>query len=269
MGDWELNRPGLGAHKLGKRRHWRTVSVQTLSAQTDPADGGRPPQGVAPGLWLFAPSRDSQGGSSWLLEAEVLGSRGDVLVDCPGFSEANLTFLKQRTAAVGPGTLVLTSRLAHGQCRRFQEALGWPVLVQEQEAYLLPGVKQLHRFGEEHELAPGVRLLWTPGPTPGSCVLHAQAGAPDQPGWIDALFCGRLLLPVGPAQLAPLRTPRTFHWPRQLASLQRLRAWLPSQSPQWIATGGGLGALRGEKLVPNGADLLSRLDFDGLALGSS
>ena len=269
MGECELNRPGLGNHKLGKRRQRRTLSVQTLSAQPQPADPGRPPQAVGPGLWLFAPSRDSQGGSSWLLEAEALGSTGDVLVDCPGFSEANLTFLQQRTAAVGPGTVVLTSRVAHGQCRRFQEALGWQVLVQEQEAYLLPGVKQLQTFATEHALAAGVRLLWTPGPTLGSCVLHAQGVSLHGPSWIDGLFCGRLLLPVGPGQLAPLRTARSFHWPRQLASLKHLQAWLPSQSPQWIATGGGLGALRGEKLVPNGANLLSQLDFDALSLASS
>jgi hypothetical protein len=47
------------------------------------------------------------------------------------------------------------------------------VLVQEQEAFLLPGVKALETFGLEHALAPGLRLLWTPGPSPGACVLHA------------------------------------------------------------------------------------------------
>ena len=186
MGECELNRPGLGNHKLGKRRQRRTLSVQTLSAQPQPADPGRPPQAVGPGLWLFAPSRDSQGGSSWLLEAEALGSTGDVLVDCPGFSEANLTFLQQRTAAVGPGTVVLTSRVGHGECRRFQEALGWQVLVQEQEAYLLPSVRR-HTFSWEHQLAAGLNLLWTPGPSPGACVLHSRGGPSG-----DGLFCGRL-----------------------------------------------------------------------------
>lgn len=33
-------------------------------------DAGRPPQEVQAGLWLFAPSRDSQGGSAWWLELE-------------------------------------------------------------------------------------------------------------------------------------------------------------------------------------------------------
>ncbi len=234
--------------------------MQTLSS-----DGGRLPLAIRPGLWLFAPSRESQGGSSWLLEAEALGSDGDVLVDCPAFNQANLAMLEQRTAAVGPGTLVLTSRDGHGRCRRFQEALGWGVLVQEQEAYLLPGVKQLTTFSGEHRLGAGVRMLWTPGPTPGASVVHVSVSSPADPVGLDGLFCGRLLLPVAPGQLAPLRTARTFHWPRQLASLERLRDWLPLQSPQWIATGGGLGALRGEKLVFDGAKALAQLDLVDLA----
>lgn len=222
----------------------------------DPA-AGRPPQRVRPGLWLFAPSRDSQGGSSWLVEAAALGLGdslgGDLLIDCPAWSEANLAMLAARP---GRGTLVLTGRDGHGRCRRFQEALGWDVLVQEQEAYLLPGVRQLQCFSDSCEFAPGVRLLWTPGPSPGACVLHLQ-----RPGW-DGLFCGRLLLPTGPGQLAPLRTARCFHWPRQLASLARLRQWLPAGSPDWIACGGGLGALRGEKLVAAGAALLAGLSLE-------
>ena len=96
-----------------------------MSLLSQPPESGRPPQLVSPGLWLFAPSRDSQGGSSWLLEAGAYGGSGDLLVDAPGFTEANLAMLRQRTAQVGPGTLVLTSREGHGRCRRLQEALGW------------------------------------------------------------------------------------------------------------------------------------------------
>ena len=200
------------------------------------SESGRPPRPVLPGLWLFAPNRDTAGGSSWLLESAA----GPVLVDSPALTQANLDALRQQ----GPeGTIVLTSREGHGRCRRLQEASGWRVVVQEQEAYLLPGVQRLQTFAEALELAPGLRLLWTPGPTPGACVLHGRQNGQD------GLFCGRLLLPVGPGRLEPLRTPRTFHWPRQQRSLERLRQWLPAGSPGWIACGGGLGALRGEVLV--------------------
>jgi hypothetical protein len=58
-----------------------------------------------------------------------------------------------------------------------------------------------------------------------------------------------------------MRTRRCFHWPRQLRSLARLRQWLPSGSPEWIASGAGLGALRGAKLVHGGSGLLAGLEL--------
>lgn len=199
---------------------------------------GRPPQQVLPGLWVFPPNRDTQGGTAWLLS---LPQRPPVLIDCPALTAANLAAL-----AGPPGVIVLTGRAGHGRCRRLQEAIGWPVLVQEQEAYLLPGLPELRPFGAAHDLADDLRLLWTPGPSPGACVLHAT-------GAHDLLFCGRLLVPLAPGRLGPLRTAHTFHWPRQQRSLERLQHWLPAGSPRWIATGAGLGALRGEKLVPGTA----------------
>ncbi|MCP9848844.1 MBL fold metallo-hydrolase [Cyanobium sp. Morenito 9A2] len=212
-------------------------------AFASPSEAGRPPQPVRDDLWVFAPNRDSQGGTAWWLALPD----GGVLIDCPGWSEANLAFLRERPA----GQILLTSREGHGRCRRFQEALGWPVLVQEQEAYLLPGVERLETFAEEAEPRGGLRLLWTPGPTPGaSVVLAVEAGG---------LFCGRLLVPTGVNRGAPLRSARTFHWPRQWRSLARLRQWLPPGAPDWIASGAALGALRGEKLITGGRRLLEDL----------
>ena len=234
---------GLGTDTLG------------ASPAASPTPDGRAPQPVRPGLWLFAPNRDTQGGSAWLYEAGDL----DVLVDVPALSEANLAWLAAR-GRQRAGWIVLTGRQGHGRCRALQEALGWPVLVQEQEAYLLPSLAERHSFGESHSLAAGLELLWTPGPGPGSCVLHARGG-----GAGDGLFCGRLLVPLAPGRLGPLRRPGTFHWPRQLRSLERLRQWLPAGSPDWIASGAGLGALRGEKLLQGGADLLARLELAALA----
>ena len=224
-----------------------------MTAAPHSREPGRPPRPVRSDLWLFAPNRDNQGGSAWFLEH----SDGDLLVDVPALTEANLAFLQHRPR---PGQIVLTGRDGHGRCRALQEVLGWPVLVQEQEAYLLPGVKALETFGREHALAPGLQLLWTPGPSPGSCVLNALGGGAGGDGHGGGLFCGRLLVPVAPGRLEPRRSRRTFHWPRQIASLRALRAWLPAGTPGWIASGAGLGALRGETLVGKGEELLADLE---------
>lgn len=229
------------------------------SLPTQPSEAGRPARQVLDALWLFAPNRDTQGGSAWWLEGPGPGGAGGCLIDCPAYTEANLELLRRR----GEGCILLTSREGHGRVRRFQEALGWPVLVQEQEAYLLPGVQGLQPFGDTLALAPGLRILWTPGPTPGASVLLAEGGAL---GEAAVLFCGRLLSPVAEGQAAPLRHRRSFHWGRWLRSLERLRGWLPPQRTLWLASGAGLGALRGEALIPHGWDLLQRLDLEALSL---
>ncbi|MEB3303492.1 MAG: MBL fold metallo-hydrolase [Cyanobacteriota bacterium] len=212
---------------------------------------GRPPREVEPGVWLFPPNPRTHGGSAWLLATTA----GDVLVDCPPESQATFAFLEARAERPG-GWMVLLGRDGHGSCRRLQERLGWPVLVQEQEAYLLPGVRDLTVFREDHQLAEGLRLLWTPGPSPGAAVLHACGGVA---GAVDGLFCGRLLVPVAPQRLAPLLSPRGFHGPRQRRSVAHLARWLPPGSPGWIASGAALGALEGEVLVRAGATQMEEL----------
>ena len=191
------------------------------------------------GLWAFPPSRDSDGGTAWLLHSQ---SGRSVLVDVPLLSDEHLSWLQQQP----PGWIVLTHRQGHGRCRRLQEQLGWPVLMQEQEAYLLPTLQQRHSFGEQRELEPGLRLLWTPGPTPGSCCLHwAQGGR-------DVLFCGRLLWSRGVEDVEMRISDSTFHASRQQRSVGRLKAWLQPGQPVQIACAAGLGVLRGVKLVERG-----------------
>jgi glyoxylase-like metal-dependent hydrolase (beta-lactamase superfamily II) len=205
---------------------------------TTALEAGRPPLQVRDDLWLFPPNRDCQGGSSWWLNIDP----EPVLIDCPPLTQATITALKE-LAANRQARIMLTSREGHGRLRRLQEQLDWPVLVQEQEAYLLPNVERLDCFKDEHTTASGLRLLWTPGPTPGSAVVLAPAP-------FELLFCGRLLTPLAPGCLGPLRHGRTFHWPRQLSSLAKLRSWIPPESSPQLASGAALGALRGERLVP-------------------
>ncbi len=195
---------------------------------------------LASGLWAFPPSRDSDGGTSWLLHSQ---SGASVLVDVPLLNDEHLSWLQQQPQ----GWIVLTHRQGHGRCRRLQEQLGWPVLVQEQEAYLLPTVQQRQSFADQWEIEPGLKLLWTPGPTPGSCCLHWSQGERD------VLFCGRLLWPSGSSDVELRIGDSTFHASRQKRSLKRLRAWLRPGQPAQIACAAGLGVLRGAKLVEPGS----------------
>ena len=194
-------------------------------------------------LWAFPPSRESDGGTAWLLHSQRGGS---VLVDVPLLSDEHVSWLQQQPA----GWIVLTHRQGHGRCRRLQEQLGWPVLVQEQEAYLLPTLQQRQSFEKKWEIEPGVQLLWTPGPTPGSCCLHWAQGNRD------VLFCGRLLWPCGPLNVEMRIGDSTFHASRQRRILERLRAWLNPGQPAQIACAAGLGLLRGAKLVESGSAAL-------------
>jgi len=52
------------------------------------------------------------------------------------------------------------------------------------------------------------------------------------------------------------RSNNNFHWPRLQRSVQQLEAWLPQGSPAQIACAAGLGALRGSKLIEQGAQAL-------------
>ena len=78
------------------------------------------------------------------------------------------------------------------------------------------------------------------------------------------LFCGRLLSPVAEGQARPLRTRRSFHWGRWLRSLEALKDWLPSSAPVALASGAGLGALRGEALIADAQKQLEALDWAAL-----
>ncbi len=199
---------------------------------------GNPPQQLREGLWVFPPNRDCNGGTAWWLGCEP----EPVLIDCPPLTKASIGALEQLSLG-RHARILLTSREGHGRVRALQDALGWPVLVQEQEAYLLPGLTSLDSFAEEHTTVAGMRLLWTSGPTPGSCVVFA-------PHPWNVLFCGRLLIPVAFRQLGPLKDRRTFHWPRQLKSLEKLRQWIPSDVRPALASGASLGLLRGQKIAP-------------------
>ena len=185
-------------------------------------------QKIRDDLWVFPPDKDSNGTTSWWLDS----SPEPVLLDCPPVNQKILETLQKLASGRDP-LIILTNREGHGRIRQLQDALRWSVLVQEQEAYLLPKLPLLKSFRDEWVTSSGVQLLWTPGPTPGSCVAYAPAPS-------NVLFCGRLLIPLQTNQLIALRTKKTFHWTRQQKSLEKLRKWLPRDQRPLLASGVGL-----------------------------
>ncbi|MEL7083484.1 MAG: MBL fold metallo-hydrolase [Cyanobacteria bacterium J06597_1] len=219
---------------------------------------------VRPNIIAFRPNRETLGGTAYALNRSMEPGNtdghnhggpdkgGNVLIDCPAPTDDVCSVLE---ALGGVRWLILTHRTAMGKpgssnacvaklVRRFD----CQVVIQEQEAYLLPDLP-LQTFSDRLELTPDLTVIWTPGHTPGSsCVLYRHDGG--------VLFTGRHLLPNESGQLLPIRQPKTFHWPRQLCSIDHLLHAIDAPAPEWIGPGGNLGKLRGEKIMQGGRQLL-------------
>jgi glyoxylase-like metal-dependent hydrolase (beta-lactamase superfamily II) len=184
-------------------------------------------------IYAFPPNRDTLGGTAYLIVDEV-----NILVDCPAWDEANQAFLKQQG---GVRWLFLTHRGAISKVREIQQTCGCEVVIQEQEAYLLPGLT-VTPFARSLTLTPQTRAIWTPGHSPGSaCLYYNRFGG--------VLFSGRHLLPNPQGKLMPLKTSNTFHWQRQTRSVEALVADFTPETLAWVCPGANLGFLRGKQAV--------------------
>lgn len=213
------------------------------------ANSNKLPQNVFENVWAFPPNRQTLGGTSYL----IVENQGNILVDCPAVDPTNLDFLAQRG---GVRWLVLTHRGGRGEVKVLQQQLDCQVIVQEQEAYLLPEC-QLTSFGQELKLTSKIHLLWTPGHSPGSCCLYYS-------NWGGVLFSGRHLLLDPQGQLTPLRTAKTFHWPRQLKSVAFLLETFSAENLSHICPGANTGFLRGQKTIAEAYQQLTKLDLVAL-----
>ena len=208
--------------------------------------------------YAFSPNRETLGGTAYLIMAETASSRDslarkNILVDCPAWNETNLDFIAQQG---GLHWLVITHRGGSSQVRNWQARFDCNVVVQEQEAYLLPQV-ETQTFYRELDLMPGYRLLWTPGHSPGSmCLYSANQGG--------ILFTGRHILPTRQG-ITPLRVSKTFHWSRQLHHVRRLLDEFTPQTLSYICPGANSGFLRGKRSVDEAYNQLASLDFQALA----
>jgi glyoxylase-like metal-dependent hydrolase (beta-lactamase superfamily II) len=196
---------------------------------------GKPPTEILPGIFAFPPNRDTLGGTGYL----IVTSTGNIAIDSPAWNDTNQQFIADRG---GLTQLAITHRGNIGKATAIAAHFDCEVIVQEQEAYLLPELK-VTTFQSKFNINDTMSLLWTPGHSPGSaCFYYCNAGG--------VLFTGRHLLPNQFGEPVPLRTSKTFHWRRQLQSVDLIWQQFPSQYPlAQICPGANIGLLKGKKTI--------------------
>ncbi|GAB4538283.1 MAG: MBL fold metallo-hydrolase [Pleurocapsa sp.] len=213
-------------------------------------DRHKSPRPILPGIFAFAPNRDTLGATAYF----IVDKSGNILLDCPLWNESNRDFL---LANGGVKWLVITHRGGIGKkVLQMQQELNCEVIVQEQEAYLLPEI-EVRSFAEKYSFNPQLELIWTPGHSPGSSCLYWQEHG-------GVLFSGRHLLPKSATEIFPLRTAKTFHWWRQLNNVAKLRDRFTSETLKYILPGANTGYLRGKEYIDNAYECLSALDLEYL-----
>ena len=202
------------------------------------ANIGKLPTEILPGIFAFAPNRDTLGGTAYA----IVTATGNILIDSPAWHDVNRQFI---TDLGGIKWLIITHRGSIGKATTIATELGCEVLIQEQEAYLLPELK-LTTFQDRFNLKDSIHAIWTPGHSPGSaCIYYRGTGG--------VLFTGRHLLPNQLGEPVPLRTSKTFHWRRQLRSVDAIWQQFPSEQPlSHICPGANIGLLRGKGSISIG-----------------
>lgn len=207
------------------------------------------PRAVLDTIFAFPPNRDTLGATAYL----IVENQTNILVDCPAWDEENQEFFQERG---GVSCLFITHRGGIGKAKEIQQYFGCPVLIQEQEAYLLPKIDVI-TFGKEYCLTPQIQAIWTPGHSPGSsCLYYSGEGG--------VLFSGRHLIPNQQGLPVPLRTSKTFHWLRQINSVKLLRERFSPETLNLICPGANTGFLRGKKAIEQAYHALAQLDLDSL-----
>jgi len=212
----------------------------------------KPPRQVFETVFAFPPNRDTLGGTAYLIQdRDQDGDPANILVDAPAWNDGTRDFLADLG---GVRWLFISHRANLGKAAAIQKALSCEVVIQEQEAYLLPATPNTS-FQQDFRFTPRSQALWTPGYSPGSaCLYHSAYGG--------ILFTGRHLLPNRDGNPEPLRFSKTFHWPRQLRQVERLQSQFSADTLAHICPGANTGFLRGKLTVFKAYDHLSRLDIE-------
>ena len=206
------------------------------------------PRPILSGIFAFPPNRDTLGGTSYFIVDNI----GNILIDCPAGNEINQEFIRSQG---GIDYFIISHRGGIGKhVQQLQQAFNCQVIIQEQEAYLLPEC-EVTSFADNYALNSELELIWTPGHSPGSCCLYWQ-----REGGI--LFTGRHLLPKSPTEIVPLKTAKTFHWWRQLNSIAKLRDRFTAETLQYMLPGANTGYLRGIGYIADAYQQLQALNID-------
>ncbi|MGB3297158.1 MAG: MBL fold metallo-hydrolase, partial [Phormidesmis sp.] len=216
-------------------------------------------------VFAFSPNRETLGGTAYFIIEKDNGfssqSSHNILVDSPALSEPHQAFIADQG---GIDILFITHRGGMAQVPECQKIFGCQVLIQEQEAYLLPTVatQTFHRdyvvSTQENRASPPLsRVFWTPGHSPGSsCLYHSNHGG--------ILFTGRHLIPNQAKAPQPLRLSKTFHWPRQLRYSQKILSDFTPETLHYICPGASTGFLRGEKKISQAYAQLQQTNWEML-----
>jgi glyoxylase-like metal-dependent hydrolase (beta-lactamase superfamily II) len=230
-----------------------------------PSQTVKQPRVVLNNIFAFPPNRDTLGGTAYF----IVGNEGNILIDCPAWDNINQDFIRLHG---GVRWLFISHRGAIGKTAELQQDLNCEVVIQEYEAYLLPGLT-VTTFSHELKLnttsaiaavnlkGNTAELIWTPGHSPGSsCLYYSDFGG--------VLFTGRHILPNLKAEATLIRTAKTFHWFRQIKSLKLLLEKFSPETLSYICPGGNTGFLRGERFIENAYSHLNNLDLEALVRGS-
>jgi glyoxylase-like metal-dependent hydrolase (beta-lactamase superfamily II) len=211
----------------------------------------KPPRVVFDTVYAFAPNRDTQGGTAYfILNNSAGGEPANLLIDAPPWDESCREWL---VAQGGVCWLFITHRGGLGRSAALQKSLGCEVVIQEQEAYLLPDTPTTP-FHHSFSFAPDLEAFWAPGHSPGSACLYYSAHG-------GVLFTGRHLLPNRAGDPEPLRLAKTFHWPRQLQQVEALKARFSVDTLAHLCPGASTGFLRGQRTIDRAYERLKALDI--------
>lgn len=228
------------------------MAADSASVQSPQPLNSKLPRSVFETVYAFSPNRDTQGGTAYFIVNKAAnGQPNNVLIDSPFWDEGNREWLLNQG---GVKWLFITHRGGLGRAAAIQKALNCEVVIQEQEAYLLPNTPTT-TFHHHLQLSSEMEGLWTPGHSPGSACLYYRA-------YGGVLFTGRHLLPDRVGHPAPLRLAKTFHWPRQLQQVETVRSRFNADTLAHICPGASTGFLRGQRTIDRAYTKLQQLNLE-------